>query len=70
MWDHDRMATGDSIEAAKYYIETLTHWDRVDSAYKRNETSRDELDAAWEARKSAFDNLQRLEQAEPSPEIR
>ncbi|MCT9625972.1 hypothetical protein HWD94_12680 [Pseudarthrobacter equi] len=56
------MATGDSMEAAKYYMEALTHWDRVDSAYKRNEASRDERDAAWETRKSAFENLQRLEQ--------
>lgn len=30
------------MEAAKYYMEALTHWDRVNSAYKRNEASRDE----------------------------
>lgn len=57
------MATEDSMEGAKYYAEALTNWDRVNSAYKRDEASREELDAAWEMRKSAFENLQRLEQA-------
>jgi hypothetical protein len=57
------MLTQESIEAAKYYSEALVNLDRVDSAYKRGEATREDLDSAWETRRSAFENLKRLEQA-------
>ncbi|MGN7149185.1 hypothetical protein ACTHQ6_09365 [Arthrobacter sp. SAFR-179] len=60
------MPTDESIEAAEYYAETLRAYDRVNSAYKRNEASRADLDAAWFARVKAFENLKRLEQAAAS----
>lgn len=63
VWHYGGMATKDSMEGLKYYAEALTRWDRVNAAYQRDEASREELDAAWEMRKSAFENLQRLEQA-------
>lgn len=57
------MPTQESIEAAKYYAEALAKWDGVDSAFKRGEATREDLDSAWATRRSAFENLKRLEQA-------
>jgi len=57
------MPTEESIEAADYYAEALRNWDRVNTAYERNEASGDDLDAAWNMRQAAFENLKRLEQA-------
>jgi hypothetical protein len=39
--------------------EALKHWDKVHSAYKDNEASRTEDDAAWARREKAQENFER-----------
>lgn len=49
------------ILAAEEYGDALRNWDKVHSAYLRNEVNRDADVAAWDRRRAAFDKLKSIE---------
>ncbi|BCW69983.1 hypothetical protein [Arthrobacter sp. NicSoilB8] len=50
------------VLAAEKYGETMRNWDKVHSAWMRNEASIEEDIVAWQERKAAFDELRRIEE--------
>lgn len=60
---HDvRMGTPEHIQAIDEYADAFRNWDKVNSAYNAQKATREQLDAAGVARKSAYDKVRAFEE--------
>lgn len=61
MTNEDEQPLGPRVLAAERYGNAMRNWDKVHSAWFRNEATLEEDLEAWNERKAAFDELKRIE---------